>query len=276
MGIPAFQYRLGRLFSPRSGRSFITAVDHGVTLGVPEGFENCESTLSQVIAGQPDAVLVGPGMFEKSNSLFAHRGAPAVILRTDYFVNHPYIDHHGEAYRQLITPEEAAANGADAVIMFLMTGSGGKDMFADNIAAISKNVQAAHRAGIPMIVEAVLWGSTIEDKKDPDQLAFACRMAVEIGADAVKTEYTGDRESMEDIIRATPAPVLVLGGAKTDAPGALLEGTKTAMEAGARGVIYGRNVWQADDPVAVAKQLRQIIHSTPSPGRRRKARMVTV
>ena len=264
MGFSGHQLRLGRLFSPESGRSFITAMDHGVTLGVPEGMTDVPGTVKKVIAGKPDGVLIGPGVFEKTSHLFAHRGAPATIIRTDFFVNHPFIDFHGEAYRTLVTPSEAALMGADAVIMFLMLGSGGKDMFADNVHLVAKCTQEAHRAGVPMIVEAVLWGSNIEEKKDPERLAFTCRMAVEIGADAVKTEYTGDQQSMAEIIRSTPAPVLVLGGSKSSSPAALYDATRDAMQAGAHGVIYGRNVWQADDPVAVSNELRKIIHSSGS------------
>ncbi|MER3438253.1 MAG: fructose-bisphosphate aldolase, partial [Chloroflexota bacterium] len=100
------------------------------------------------------------------------------------------------------------------------------------------------RVGLPLIVEAVLWGSQIDNKKDPERLAFACRMAVELGADAIKTEYTGDPVTMRQIIETCPAPVLVLGGAKSDSVADVLEATRGAMEAGARGVIYGRNVWQ--------------------------------
>lgn len=239
-------------------------MDHGVTLGVPEGMTDVPGTVKKVIAGKPDGVLIGPGVFEKTSHLFAHRGAPATIIRTDFFVNHPFIDFHGEAYRTLVTPSEAALMGADAVIMFLMLGSGGKDMFADNVHLVAKCTQEAHRAGVPMIVEAVLWGSNIEEKKDPERLAFTCRMAVEIGADAVKTEYTGDQQSMAEIIRSTPAPVLVLGGSKSSSPAALYDATRDAMQAGAYGVIYGRNVWQADDPVAVSNELRKIIHSSGS------------
>lgn len=260
-----YEMRLGQLFDLKSGRSFITAFDHGVTLGAAAGAENAIAKLEQIVAGQPDAVLIGPGLFAKGGHLFANRQAPKVILRTDFFIAHPYINHHGEAYRVMISPAEAAVMGADAVIMFLMLGSGGAGMFADNVAAVTRAAQEAHRAGIPLIVEAVLWGSTIEDKKDPDQLEFACRMAVELGADAIKTEYTGDRESMMQVINSTPAPVLVLGGAKTDNIARLLQETMDAMLAGAMGVIYGRNVWQADDPVAISKALRKVIHGTPSP-----------
>ncbi len=259
-----YQLRLGRLFNAESGRSFVTAIDHGVTLGVPAGAEDAVGTVEWIIAGEPDAVLLGPGMLAKTAHLFAHRGAPAAIVRADFFINHPYIDVHGEHYRQLISPADAVAMGADAIILFLMLGAGGEAMFADNVATIGRVAQEAHRAGIPLIVESVLWGSKIADKKDANRLAFACRLAVEIGADAIKTEYTGDVESMRQVIAGCPAPVLVLGGAKSSSPDAVLSATRDAMAAGAKGAIYGRNVWQADDVVGISRQLREIIHG-PAP-----------
>jgi len=256
-----FQVRLGRLFQSESGRSFITAIDHGVTLGVPQGAEHAIETVQRVVEGGPDGVLIGPGLFAKTAHLFASRNAPVPIIRADFFLNHPFVSHHGEHYRQLVAPADVLAMGGEAMIMFLMLGSGGEGMFADNVAAVSRAAQEAHRIGLPLIVEAVLWGSHIENKKDPERLAFACRMAVELGADAIKTEYTGDPVTMRQIIDSCPAPVLVLGGAKTDSVEDVFAATRGAMEAGAKGVIYGRNVWQHDDPVAVSRQLREIIHS---------------
>ena len=254
------ELRLGRLFSKDSGRTFITAVDHGVTLGVPPGAEDGIGTVKRVISCQPDAVLIGPGLFAKTHAQFAYRGAPAVLIRGDFIVNHPYIDDLGEHYRVTVSPEEAVALGADAIVMFLMAGTKNGQLFADNVAAIGKAAQAAHRAGLPLIVESVLWGTRIENKKDPERIAFASRMAVELGADAIKTEYTGDPESMRQVIDGTPAPVLVLGGTKSNDPDAVVDATRQAVTAGAKGVIYGRNVWQADDPAGMAARLRAVIH----------------
>lgn len=260
MSASGYQLRLGRLFHPRSGRSFITAIDHGLTLGVPPGAEDAIGTVERIIAGGPDAVLIGPGLLAKTAHLFAHRGAPAPIVRGDFFINHPYVNEHGEHYRVLITPADIVALGAEAIVHFLMLGAGGETMLADNVAAVGRAAQDAHRVGLPLIVEAVLWGSRIEDKKDADRLAFACRLAAEIGADAIKTEYTGDVASMRRVIAGCPAPVLVLGGAKSGSPEAVLAATRDALTAGAKGVIYGRNVWQADDVLGMSQRLRDIIH----------------
>ena len=253
--------RLGRLFDRRSGRSFVAAIDHGVTIGVPRGAEDAVGAVERVIACEPDAVLISPGLLAKTGSLFAHRGAPAPVVRADFIVNDPRVDYLGEAYRVLVSPAHAAHLGADAFIMFLVLGVAEGRMFADNVRAIATAAEEAHRVGLPLMVEAVAWGSQVPDRrKDPDLLAFACRMAAELGADAVKTEYTGDPTSMAEIVRGCPAPVLVLGGPKSEDPEGLVTATRQAMEAGARGVVYGRNVWQADDPIAMSRRLRAVIH----------------
>ncbi|GIW04456.1 MAG: fructose-bisphosphate aldolase [Thermomicrobiales bacterium] len=257
-----YQVRLGRLFREESGRSFITAIDHGVTLGVPAGAERAVETVERIVAGGPDAVLIGPGLFAKVWAPVCDEGR-AGPGDSGGFLCQPSVP--GPPWRALpatgLAGGRGIAMGGEAMIMFLMLGAGGEGMFADNVAAVGRAAQEAHRVGLPLIVEAVLWGSQIENKKDPERLAFACRMAVELGADAIKTEYTGDPVTMRQIIETCPAPVLVLGGAKSDSVADVLEATRGAMEAGARGVIYGRNVWQHDDPVAVSRQLRDIIHS---------------
>ena len=253
--------RLGRLFDRESGRSFIAAIDHGVTLGVPTGAERAIEAVERVIACQPDAVLIGPGLLDKAGHLFANRSAPAPIVRGDFILASPHVAYLGEAHRVLISPAHALWLGADAYVNFLIVGVAEREMFADNVQTVARNAEEAHKLGLPYIVEAVAWGSQAEDRrKDPELLAFAARMAVELGADAIKTEFTGDRESMRQVIEGVPAPVLVLGGPKTDAPDALVEATRAAMAVGAKGVIYGRNVWQADDPPGFSRRLREIIH----------------
>ena len=257
-----YELRLGRLFNGSTGRSFITAYDHAITLGVPEGGEDARGPLGKIIAGRPDAVLVSPGLLNKAGDMFADRNAPAPIVRCDFIINHPYLNDLGEGYRQVCSAEQAVRLGADAVVMFLMVGAANGEMFKENVTALSQMAEAAHNVGLPLIVESVLWGSRIANKKDPEMLAFGARMAVELGADAIKTEYTGDAESMKQIINGCPAPVLLLGGTRSSDPEALWQGTKTAIDVGAKGVIYGRNVWQQDDVVGVSSRLRDIIHGS--------------
>lgn len=255
--------RLGRLFDRTSGRSFVVAMDHGLTLGVPKGFEDAPAAIERIADLNPDAIVLAPGMLHQTGHVFARRGAPAPLVRADFIINDPRIAYLGEQHRVLISPEDAVVLGADGILLFLILGVKEGQMFADNIEAVARGAQAAHRVGLPLIVEVTLWGSQIPlaARRDPDLLAFGARIAAELGADAIKTEYTGDRTSMATIVDGCPVPVLVLGGPKTNAPDALVDATREAMNAGAKGVVYGRNVWQADDPAGMAEELRAAIHS---------------
>lgn len=259
-----YQIRLGKLFNSTSGRSFVTALDHAVTLGPTPGNIDARTTLATAIAGGPEAVLIGPGLLDKCGDLFADRNAPAPILRCDYLNNHPYMSPLGEGYQRICSAEHAVRLGAEAVVLFLMVGTDNLGMWKENVATITSMVESAHNVGLPVIVESVLWGTRVSEQKDPEMLAFGARTAAELGADIVKTEYSGDAGTMKDIVNGCPVPVLVLGGSKTNNPEALWQGTRDAIAAGAKGVIYGRNVWQSDDPIGVSRLLRDIIHGTPA------------
>ena len=254
--------RLGRLFRKESGSTFIVAIDHGLTTGVQPGAERAVDTVERIVSCEPDGVLLSPGLLSAAGHLFAFRGAPSPILRADFLLTDERVKELGEQHRVLCSPQDAMDLGADAMTMFLVLGVEEGQMFADNARAVAKAARAAERIGIPLIVETVLWGSRITDPRDPNLLAFGCRMAAELGAHAIKTEYTGDTESMASIVEGCPVPVMVLGGPRIDSEEDLIESTRGAMAAGAKGVIYGRNIWQSDDPVQISANIRDAVHNS--------------
>jgi len=263
------EVRLGQLFDRESGRSFIAAFDHGVTLGPKPGSEDALGVLRKIIDGGPDGILVSPGVMKLGGSLFGFHGGPVPIVRADWIFNNEVFPglpaalqdpRQGENYEVICSPEDALALGAGAITMFLIVGTGDGAAFSNNARLVAANIQAAGRVGLPVIVESVLWGSRLEDKRDPELLAFGARVAAELGADAIKTTYTGDPETMRQVVEGCPVPVLVLGGVRSSSPDVVLEATRGALAAGARGVVYGRNVWQADDPLVMCGLLRDVIH----------------
>ena len=267
--------RLGRLFDRQSGRSFITAFDHGITLGPRPGSERALDVLARIIAGSPDGILVSPGMMKQGGHLFAFRGAPAPIVRADWIHNHDVFKGlpsrlqdpaQGEHYRIVCSPADALALGAEAITMFLIVGTQEGGEYADNVAEVAAAAQQARVIGLPLIVASVLWGSRMDDQRDPELLAYAARVAAELGADAIKTTYTGNTETMRRVVDGCPIPVLVLGGVRSEDPAPVLEATRGALEAGAKGVVYGRNVWQSDDPLLMCGLLRDVIHGATAVG----------
>lgn len=254
------EVRLGRLFNQTSGQSFVVAFDRTLAEGpVPYGIHP-EETVRAIIEAAPDGVLLGPGLAKQLGHLFAFRGSPALALRIDFPFFADAARGDGEHHRIICTPAEALALGADAATMFLIHGFRDGAVYADNVRRVAETSQACDRLGLPLIVEAVLWGSEVQDPRDPIALAAVCRIAAELGADAIKTQYTGDIETMREVIHACPIPVFVLGGPKMDDPSEISTYTAGAVKAGARGVIFGRNVWQRDDIKETVAQISRAVH----------------
>jgi class I fructose-bisphosphate aldolase len=251
--------RLGRLFRRESRRSFMVAFDRTLLEGPAPFGVDARATLERIVAAGPEAVLIGPGLLKRCGDLFAHRGAPAVVLRIDYPMVAEFSQGGNEYHRMVCDPEHAARLGADAAVMCLVEGYADADNYALNVTAVAEAARRCAEAGLPLIVESVLWGARSPDQRDAARLAAVSRIAVELGADAIKTQYPGTPEGMRAVVEACPAPVMVLGGAAADAA-AVERFTRDAVAGGAVGVIYGRNVWQREDVAGMAATLRRLVH----------------
>jgi fructose-bisphosphate aldolase/2-amino-3,7-dideoxy-D-threo-hept-6-ulosonate synthase len=86
-------------------------------------------------------------------------------------------------------------------------------------------------------------------------------VGVELGADAIKTRYSGDVESFRDVVVSTSRPILVAGGPRRETSlEATLRVVDEVLQAGAAGVVFGRNVWQQPDPAEALRALCAMIH----------------
>jgi putative autoinducer-2 (AI-2) aldolase len=96
--------------------------------------------------------------------------------------------------------------------------------------------------------------------RDNRYLGLSSRIAAELGASMVKTYYC---EGFEEVVRGCPVPIVMAGGKKLPEKDALTL-TYNAMQGGARGVDMGRNIFRSDDPVAMIKAVRAIVHENAS------------
>jgi DhnA family fructose-bisphosphate aldolase class Ia len=62
------------------------------------------------------------------------------------------------------------------------------------------------------------------------------------------------------VIEAARVPVLVRGGGKEDLK-TVLKKSAALLEQGAMGMVYGRNIYQHDNPSAVVRALMALIHA---------------
>jgi DhnA family fructose-bisphosphate aldolase class Ia len=162
----------------------------------------------------------------------------------------------------LLAPaEDALAMGADAVKVFMIGGQSDLAGFADNVLRVAEVVRACDRWGIPVIVEPTLWGAAVEEgrKQDPQLIRHMVRIAFETGADVLKIPYPGP-ETLRELALNMPCPILIMGGSKMASPEDALTLVKEAIEAGARGIVFGQNVWQLPDPAVMIADLAAIVH----------------
>jgi class I fructose-bisphosphate aldolase len=103
-------------------------------------------------------------------------------------------------------------------------------------------------------------GAAVADDDSPEITAYAARVGLELGADIVKIKYSGSTEAFRRAVEAAGRTRVVLsGGAKTEKPEDFYTVVRSVIDAGASGVAVGRNVWQAEDPLAVTEQLKKIV-----------------
>jgi fructose-bisphosphate aldolase, class I len=255
--------RLNRLFDARSGRSVTVAVDHGIG-GVPTGLEHPREAISSILAGEPDGLILTPGLLKSCADLFGGRSRPALFAAADVAVGStfPGGPSGGEEYRLMAGVEELLRLGADGVKMLLIFGRESAAAHADNVERVAAVARACETWGVPLMIEPVLWGRTIPDteRAHPRRIQSIARIAVELGADLLKVPYPSDPDAFRSLVEASPVPVLILGGPRAETERELLEGVAATRDAGARGVAFGRNVFQQRDPAGVIRALRAVLH----------------
>jgi DhnA family fructose-bisphosphate aldolase class Ia len=170
---------------------------------------------------------------------------------------------NGELRSSLLArPEDALRHGADAVLTYLVVGTGDADFESREIARTAEVARECERIGIPLIVESLARGKSVENPGEPKWLTLHTRMAAELGADAVKTDYAGNPIAMRSVIEGCPIPILVLGGSRQGSDEEALDVVRNAALAGAAGVFFGRNVFQAADMRLFLQQARSVLDST--------------
>jgi class I fructose-bisphosphate aldolase len=85
----------------------------------------------------------------------------------------------------------------------------------------------------------------------------------------VKPEYDAEfssQQAIEAVVRSANRTLLVVSGGEKAGDEAMLEKARQSMEAGATGLIFGRNVWQRhhDDSLRFVNRLREILAKYPA------------
>lgn len=245
------------------GPSVTVAIDHGLHWGVLDGFENPGEMVDKVLAAEPDGVLASVPFLRRFQDRFeAHDVHTIGTLDVLYDSTLPGNTAENAEIQSKVFSVESCAEVADAAKVALVFGREDPDVLKENAEFVASAAEECRDAGIPLIVEPTLWGARADDEFDPDLLANANRLAFELGADILKSPYPA--EGFDRIVDNAPLPTYIAGGPTVETDREVLEMVYGAVDAGSLGVMFGRNVWQRDDPAAIIDALTAIVHEGAS------------
>ncbi|MFC4449341.1 2-amino-3,7-dideoxy-D-threo-hept-6-ulosonate synthase [Halorussus aquaticus] len=231
------------------GKYVMVPMDHGITLGAVDGLVDIESTIDAVTRGGADSVLTQKGIAPR---VHPNKNGAGYLVHLNASTT---IGPDSNDKRMTGTVKEAVRAGADAVSFHINVGSKYEREQVEELAEVTDD---ADDYGMPVLAMAYARGPGV-DEHDAESLGHAVRLAEEVGADLVKTAYSGDAESFERVVESTAKPVIIAGG-EPEGDRATLDAVRGAMDAGAAGVSMGRSIFQHDDPEAIARAVAAVVH----------------
>jgi DhnA family fructose-bisphosphate aldolase class Ia len=248
--------RFEKLFG-EGRRAAMVAVDHGAEFGPTPGLMDFRATLERLSGA--DGILLNPGMIEAAGPFFGRRCAPLMVARVTWTTAYCFPWNYKESHTaQVMSAQDALGQGADFIMACCLLQTGSEALDRDNVRLFAKIAAQKEKAGIPLIGELYPAGAdSMPEKELHERIYRGVRILAELGADAIKTFYTGER--FAEVVAGCPAPVMVLGASKCEEKVALAKARK-AVTAGARGVVFGRNVFQAKNPERFLKALVEVVH----------------
>ena len=259
------KFRANRLFN-RSGNCLDVAIDHGFfnERSFLDSIEDMEKAILAIIEAKPDAIQLSVGQAHLLQRI-AGKEKPALVLRTDVAnVYGSKLPHFLFSHVIEDAVEQALQLDAVAVVVNLLLLPNQPDLHYQCVKNISRLKPQCERVGMPLIVEPLVMRDNTEKggymvDGDIDKILPLVRQACELGADIIKADPCDDVKDYHRIVEIANRPVLPRGGGKAPVAEILLR-TYELMQQGARGIVYGRNIIQAENPTVMVKALMAIVH----------------
>ena len=267
----------------RNGTAIFLPYDQGLEHGPRDFFANPAASdpkyvIDLALAGGFNGIAIQIGLAEKF--YWDYAGEVPLVLKLNGKTDIPAgIDPLSPVNA---TVADAVRLGADAVGYTLYVGSPAQE---HDFAQYLKVRQDAQRLGMPLIVWSYPRGPAIDAKGGKDSfyaVDYAARTASELGADVVKVNFPHpdkqagaagpyqasftSQQAIAAVVRSANRTLLLVSGGERAGDEAMLEKARESMEAGAAGLIFGRNVWQREhaESLRFAAALRDILAKYPS------------
>lgn len=244
--------RLERIIDRNSGKTVIVPMDHGVTVGPITGLKDMRETVTKVVNGGANAILMHKGMVRPG-----HRGAGKDIGLIVHLSGGTVLSPDPNAKELVCTVEEALRLGADAVSVHINLGAQTDKEMLRQLGYVSERCMEWQ---MPLVAMMYTRGPKIKNEYELKNIKHAARVGAELGADIVKCVYTGSVESFAEVVEGCPVPVVIAGGEKMDSDEDIFVMVDGALKAGATGLSIGRNAFQHRDPARIIGALSKMVH----------------
>jgi len=255
--------RLSRLVDQESRKMVFIPMDDGLLDGPEEGLRRQREKIEQIVAGGANGILGFQSVLLRHYNLFANTG---FVLNLTASTSRSY-----HTRKQLTgSVEQALRLGADGVAVHVNLSSEYEQEMLRNLGVVS---DACVKWGMPLLAIMYPRGETPDGKDDnylqlkeekPEEYAelvrHAARVGVELGADVIKTQYTGSEETFRTVVESChPVPVIMAGGPKIERE-QILTNIYNSIRAGGSGICCGRNGFNRKDTTGFVKAARDIVH----------------
>lgn len=255
--------RLKKLFKGKKNL-VISALDHVMEYGYQPGIEDERKAIENCLT--VDALLLSRFMLKRNWDLFGSVNSPSPVVRINWSSSFYYpLDYREGNTAIATTVEEAVEAGAEAVICSLfLEEENAQERETRNVAIFSEVVRQKEKLGIPLIGECYVVEHKDKTKEELHQkVRRVSRVMAELGADLIKAFYTG--EKFHEVIENCPVPVFSIGAEKLDSDLVVLKKAYDSVTQGARGIIFGRNIFMAKNPPLLVKALNEVINEGVEP-----------
>ncbi|HEQ70986.1 MAG TPA: 3-hydroxy-5-phosphonooxypentane-2,4-dione thiolase [Spirochaetia bacterium] len=241
--------RLSNIFDPASGKTVMLAIDHGYFQGPTTGLERVDVTILPLLP-YADTLMLTRGVLR---SIIPPTYTRGLVLRAS---GGPSILKELSNEHLAMDIEDALRLNAAAMAVQVFVGG---EYETQSIHNLTRLVDMGNRYGIATLGVTAVGKELVRDAK---YMRLATRICAELGATYVKTYYV--EKDFETVTASCPVPIVIAGGKKLPELDALTMASN-AIAQGAAGVDMGRNIFQAEAPVAMIQAVRKVVHEGLSP-----------
>lgn len=243
-------------------KQLFIAIDHGLSFPILEGLEKPFDIL-KVISDHPeiDGLIASLGVFRQAKKLGIDLADKTRLVLVDYVAlkekdGVSYLDQR----EMIVKPEETEIVAPHCFKMFLNLYEDDKQLYR-NCRDVERFTVYGANHGVNTLAEIMFYGNKAfaDPATREAELMRGCRIAMELGADALKIPYIPNSNIVEEISNSLKLPIYMLGGQKNEDREAFKSQLREMSKQKIDGFMFGRNVWQSDDMEKTIEEILNII-----------------